>query len=196
MEAIIPYPIAYILAMGFMSLLTFTLFLNIFSLPANWIIVGFVGLWKYFNPDSINMDITFFIILIGLAIIGEILEFALQVMKAKKYGSSSSGTWAGIVGAIIGAILLAPLFFGIGALIGALIGAWIGSFIMEKAKGRPTNEATKAAFGAMVGRFLGTICKCGIGAVMLAVINRYVWPQENIQGESIYALQTLYQIFT
>ncbi len=181
MEITVPYIIANFLVAGFMGLLGFILFLNIFGLPANWIILGLVGLWAYVYPDAASMDIWFFVMLTGFAVIGEVLEFALQVVKAKKYGSSSSGTFAGVVGAIIGAILLAPLFFGLGALIGALIGAWIGCFVMEKAKGRPTKEAYDAAFGAMVGRFLGTVCKCGVGGAMLALIGRYIWPEEPVQ---------------
>ncbi len=189
MEFTIPYAIAYFLVGGFMTLLGFVLFLNIFGLPANWIILGLVGLWAYAYPDAASMDIWFFVLLTALAIVGEVLEFALQVVKAKKYGSSSSGTFAGVVGAIIGAIVLAPLFFGIGALIGALIGAWIGCFVMEKAKGRPTKEAYDAAFGAMVGRFLGTVCKCGIGGAMLAVIGRYIWPEVPVQEQMVQVVQ-------
>ncbi len=188
MEINIPYVITYMLAYGFMALLCFVLFLNIFGLPANWIILALVGLWAYAYPDAASMNWLFFAILISLAVIGEVLEFVLQVIKAKKYGSSSSGTFAGIVGAIVGAIVLAPLFFGIGALIGALIGAWIGCFIMEKAKGRPTKEAYDAAFGAMVGRFLGTVCKCGIGGAMLAVVARYIWPETPAFEQVVQAL--------
>ncbi len=192
MDITIPYAITSILASGFMALLGFLLFLNIFGLPANWIILGLVGLWAYAYPDAAAMDITFFIILTGLAVLGEVLEFALQVVKAKKYGSSSSGTFAGIVGAIVGAIVMAPLFFGIGALIGALIGAWIGCFVMEKAKGRPTKEAYDAAFGAMVGRFLGTVCKCGVGGAMLAVVGRYIWPEVPAQEHLVYIVTSYF----
>ena len=191
MEFTMPYVFAQVIVAGFLTLLGFILFLNIFSLPANWLILGFVVLWKYVYPDTASLDILFFVILTGLAILGEILEFALQVMKAKKYGSSSSGTFAGIVGAIVGAIVLAPLFFGLGALIGALIGAWIGCFIMEKAKGRPTKEACDAALGAMMGRFLGTVWKCGIGGAMIAFTAHYIWPELPSEGQLVYLMNML-----
>ncbi len=177
MELMIPSGLTYLLATGFMGLLTLVLFLNIFSLPANWIILGLIALWKYIYPDTAQMGYVFFAIIIGLAVLGEVLELGLQVMKAKKYGSTSSGTFAGVVGAIVGAIVLAPLFFGLGALIGALIGAYIGCFVMEKLKGRSFKDASEAAYGAMMGRFLGTVCKCGIGGAMLAVTGRYIWPE-------------------
>lgn len=176
MIPVIPPVFTYILASGFLGFLGFVLLLNIFGLPANWIILGLVALWKYLHPDTAHMGILFFSMLIGLAIAGELLELGLQIIKAKRYGSSSSGTFAGMIGAVVGAILLAPLFFGLGALIGALIGAWLGCFVVEILKGRPGKEAIDAAFGAMVGRFLGTVCKCGVGGVMLALTGRYIWP--------------------
>ena len=115
--------------------------------------------------------------MVGIAVVGEALEMGMQILKAKRYGSSSSGTFAGMIGAIAGAILLAPLFFGLGALIGALAGAWTGCFVVEHLKGRPLREALDAAFGAMMGRFLGTVCKCGAGGAMLALAAGRIWPK-------------------
>ncbi len=179
MEFVIPPIITSLMATAFMGFLALVLFLNIFGLPANWLILALVALWKYLHPDTAHMGTIFFMCLTGLAVIGEILETGLQILQAKKYGSSNTGTFAGMVGAIIGAIVLAPLFFGLGALVGALAGAWIGSFIMEKLKGRPTQEASESAFGAMMGRFLGTVCKCGAGGAMLAFTGHYIWPDLN-----------------
>lgn len=187
---IIPPAFAFFIVSGFLSLLAIILVLNVFGLPANWLILGLVCLWKYVYPDTAHLDTLFFVLLIGFAILGEALEFGLQIIKARKYGSSSSGTFAGMVGAIAGAILLAPLFFGLGALIGALLGAWTGCFVMEKGKGRPTREAVDAAFGAMMGRFLGTVCKCGAGGAMIALTARYIWPEPPAApGEMVYWLQ-------
>lgn len=176
MISVLPPIFVDLLTSGFLALLGFVLLLNIFGLPANWILLGLVALWKYLSPDAPHMGIVFFSMMIALAVLGELLELGLQVIKAKRYGSSSSGTFAGMIGAVVGAIMLAPLFFGLGALIGALIGAWLGCFLMEILKGRPRNEAVEAAFGAMMGRFLGTVCKCGVGGAMLALTGRYIWP--------------------
>lgn len=172
-----PLPFQTPLAGAFLALLVFALFLNIFGLPANWMILGLVALWKLVFPHGTDANWVFWTILILLAIIGEVLEFFLQLAKARKYGSSSSGTWGGMIGAIIGAILLAPLFWGIGAFIGALAGAWVGCFIMELCKDRSAAEARQAAMGALVGRFLGAACKIGVGAAMIAFIARHIWPE-------------------
>lgn len=173
----LPFSLAYVLTAAFITLLGFVLLLNIFGLPANWLLLGLVALWKLFHPDAAALNTWFWVIMVALALIGEGLELGLQILKARRYGSSSSGTFAGMIGAIAGAILLAPLFFGLGALIGALAGAWIGCLVMELFNNRPLKEALDAAFGAMVGRFLGTVCKIGAGGVMLALTAQRIWPQ-------------------
>ena len=133
----LPFPLASLLAGAFITLLCFVLLLNIFGLPANWVLLGLVALWKVVHPGATSMDMWFWIMMVGIAVVGEALEMGMQILKAKRYGSSSSGTFAGMVGAIAGAILLAPLFFGIGALVGALVGAWLGCFVVERLRGAP-----------------------------------------------------------
>jgi uncharacterized protein len=177
MIEIIPLPLAEMLTGAFVSFLGFLVLLNIFGLPANWLVLGLVVLWHYFAPEAAALDILFWVLFVGLALLGEALEMGVQVLKAKRYGSSSSGTMAGMIGAIVGAVLFAPLFFGLGALLGALAGAWLGCFVMEMAKGRPLRAAADAAFGAMMGRFLGTVCKCGVGIAMVALTAHAIWPE-------------------
>jgi uncharacterized protein YqgC (DUF456 family) len=173
----LPLPIASLVAGAFITLLGFVLVLNVFGLPANWILLGLTALWKLVHPLATGFDVWFWVAMGGLAVLGEILEMGVQALKAKRYGASSSGTFAGMIGAIAGAIFLAPLFFGLGALIGALLGAWTGCFVVEFGfKRRPCQEAVSAAFGAMMGRFLGTVCKCGVGGTMLAFAADRIWP--------------------
>ena len=170
------HSLALLIAGGFIALLGLVLLLNFFSLPANWVLIALAAAWKYTHTASDHMGLGFFALLVGLAVLGELLEFALLALKAKKYGSSNTGLFAGLVGAIIGAIMGAPFLFGLGALFGALAGAWLGCYLMELLRGNGHAKAVQAAMGALVGRFLGTVCKCGIGAVILTCIARAVWP--------------------
>ncbi len=163
----------------FLALLACVILLNIFGLPGNWVLFGLVVAWKYLYPGMGHMDALFFGILIALGLLGEALEFGSQIMKAKQYGSSKAGTFMGIVGALVGAILMAPLFFGLGALLGALIGAFAGSYLAEIINSRPHAEAMKSAFGAMTGRFLGTVSKCAIGLAMLVYTAKTIWPESS-----------------
>jgi uncharacterized protein YqgC (DUF456 family) len=176
MEQLFAQSLALAVAGSFIILMGLALLLNFFSLPANWILIALAAVWKYLSTSAPQMDFNFFALLVGLAVLGEVLEFGLQALKAKKYGSSNSGLFAGLVGAVIGAILCAPFLFGLGALLGALAGAWLGCYLMEMLRGGGHAKAVQAAMGALLGRFLGTVCKCGIGAIILTIIARAVWP--------------------
>jgi uncharacterized protein YqgC (DUF456 family) len=176
MENVLAQSLALAIAGGFIALMGLVLLLNFFSLPANWMIIALAAVWKYMSTSANQMDFGFFALLVGLALLGELLEFGLLALKAKKYGSSNSGLFAGLVGAILGAIMCAPFLFGLGALLGALAGAWLGCYLVELIRGGGHEKAVQAAMGALVGRFLGTVCKCGIGAVILTCVARAVWP--------------------
>ena len=143
----------------FLVLLGFVLLLNVITLPANWIMLGLIGLWRFAYPSPGDMGVFFFAMLVGLALFGEVIEYIAQGWGSKKYGSSTSGMWAGLLGALVGALAGLPLLFGLGAFIGALVGAWIGCYLMERYKGRNDYEARQAAKGALVGRFLGIVVK-------------------------------------
>ncbi len=166
----------YALSTFFIVLLAISQLLHILSLPANWLMIGLLGLWAYLHPAD-HMDTTFFAITIGGAVVGEIAEFLAQSQGAKRYGSSGKGNIGGIIGAIAGAIFCAPFFFGLGALFGALGGAWGGCYLVERIQGRDNAEAVRAAKGAMLGRFLGLSIKMGIGIAILVYAAGFIFPQ-------------------
>ncbi len=154
----------------FLFILGVVLLLNIVMLPANWIMIGLVVLWRFLTPYDDGMGLCFFGLLIGLAVLGELVEYATQIWGSKKYGSSTSAMWAGVLGAVAGAFLGLPFLLGLGALIGALLGAGCASYLVERLNGRSDAEARKSAKGTLVGRFLGIVIKCGIGAMMIGLI--------------------------
>ena len=156
------------------ALMVAVLFLNLFGLPANWIALGFAALWTFFAPES-TMTLTVLGVMAGLAIAGEVMEMLMVQIWGKKYGSTSLGIVGGIIGALIGAILCAPILFGIGALVGALVGAFLGSLAVELLRGRKNQEALRAAWGTMLGRFGGTMVKTAIGCSMVAVAAPHIW---------------------
>ncbi|MFQ9492248.1 MAG: DUF456 domain-containing protein [Bilophila wadsworthia] len=151
----------------FLVLLGFVLLLNVITLPANWIMLGLIGLWRFAYPSPGDMGVFFFAMLVGLALFGEVIEYIAQGWGARN--TVRHQRHVGGPGALVGALAGLPLLFGLGAFIGALVGAWIGCYLMERYKGRNDYEARQAAKGALVGRFLGIVVKCGIGAVMLGL---------------------------
>ena len=153
--------------------LLFSQVLQLFSMPANWVAIGLVALWKFLYPEAMTWN---FVITIGvIAAAAEGLELFLQARYAGKYGASTRGNVGGIIGAIAGAIFGAPFFLGLGALIGALCGAYLGCLIAEM-PGRNKTDAFRAAKGAFVGKALGFTLKTAIGACIVVVSIPKVWP--------------------
>ncbi|NDV19326.1 DUF456 family protein [Pseudodesulfovibrio sp. JC047] len=163
----------YVWAVFLILSLIVTQALQLFSLPANWIAIALISLWKYIYPDS--MTWTFVAVIAIIAAVAEALEFILQARYAGKYGASTRGTVGGIIGAIAGAIFGAPFFLGLGALIGALGGAYLGCLIAEM-PGRSRPEALLAAKGAFVGKALGFTVKTAIGATIVVISIPKIWP--------------------
>ncbi|QGY40605.1 DUF456 family protein [Pseudodesulfovibrio cashew] len=163
----------YVWAVLVILLLCLSQVLQLFSMPANWLALGLIALWRYLYPESMSWN---YVIIMGVvAGIAEAMEFILQARYAGKYGASRRGNIGGIIGAVAGAIFGAPFFLGVGALLGALGGAWLGCFIAES-PGRSRPEAMLAAKGAFVGKALGFTLKTAIGAVIVVMSIPRVWP--------------------
>ena len=165
----------YILAILCILLVGFAIALNILSLPGNWLAIVLLALWAWLAPDA-NIGLSYFLCIVLLAAFAEALEFYLQLRGAKKHGSSSFGSIAGLIGAFAGAILGAAFLFGLGALPGALLGAYVGALLAELLSGRTFTEARRSAWGAMTGKFSGIILKITVGLTILVTGAVRVWP--------------------
>ncbi len=181
---------SYILAGLCIALMVIALFLLILSLPGNWIILVITALWSFFSGASFGWQ--FFLLLAGLAVAGEVLEFMAGSIGGKKFGGTSKGSLGGIIGAIIFGIIGAGFFFGLGALPGAMLGGFVGSFIFEIMHGMPGGPAAKAAFGTMLGRFGGFLAKLGIGITMLMLAIPRIWASAGAEDQ-IIALVSLWR---
>jgi uncharacterized protein YqgC (DUF456 family) len=141
---------------------------NVFGFPGNFIILtGSILLGWYGGFKEIT--VTILLILLGLALFAELVEFILGVLGAKKYKSSNKAIAGSIVFGIIGGILGIPFFFGIGAVIGAFLGAFFGAFLVEFVLEKNVDRAMKSGWGAFIGRLAGTFFKGAIGVAMIVI---------------------------
>lgn len=140
----------------------------IFGLPGTFIILGASVLYGWYGGFS-EITVRVIIILVVLALAGELIEFLLGVLGSKKYESSNRAIVGSIIFGIIGAIMGAPFFFGIGSVIGAFAGAFAGAILMELSQGKKMDEAIKSGWGAFLGRVAGTISKGAVGIAMIAI---------------------------
>ena len=58
-----------------------------------------------------------------------------------------------------------------------IVAGELGCLLVELMRGRPLQQSLDAAFGTMVGRFLGTVCKCGVGGAIVALTAQRIWPE-------------------
>jgi len=166
--------VSLIWGLGVGLLLFCFLWLNLLSLPGNWLMMATLCLLAWGGPAGV-ITWGFVGMMAGLAVLGEVFEFMAQIIGGKRGGASKAGNFAGVVGSIIGAIVGAPFGLGLGSLIGALAGAWLGCYAVELMRQETRQGAVQAAWGAFWGRSLGLVGKAGVGAVIIVMtFSRFV----------------------
>jgi uncharacterized protein YqgC (DUF456 family) len=152
----------------FIVILFFGLFITVFGLPGTAVILIDVIIYAAVTGfEKISLTVIFILLLISLT--AEVLDFALGMAGASKFGSSVGGMWASAAGSIIGAMILAPLLFGLGAVIGFFFGGFAGALIVELIRQNRLKPAFRAAWGTVLGRFAG-ICAKGLFAIAMIII--------------------------
>ena len=157
--------------------------------PGNWLVVAGAGLaWWWFPPaERTHVGLTAVMIIIAVAVLGEILEFIAGALGANRLGGTRRGTLLAIVGSIAGAIT--GLFFGalipiplVGPVIVSLLfgasGAFAGAVAGERWAGKDWDTSFQIGNAAFWGRLLGTVGKavCGtVAAIVLIVATWAVW---------------------
>lgn len=154
-------------------------FSNLIGAPGNWLVVGLALLMAIFvsAPDRGIGGRTVWI-LGGLAVVGEILEFAAGAAGAAKQGASRRAMLFSLAGAMVGsiggAIVGAPIPV-IGSIVAALFGgaggAFVGAYLGESQSERPHAERLAVGKAAFKGRLLGTLGKLAVGAAMVGVFS-------------------------
>lgn len=161
--------IEYIVFSLFLFIAIAGLISHIFGLPGNFIILGASILFGWYGGFK-EITLTTLIVLLALTLLGELIEFIVGILGAKKYKSSNKAIVGSIVFGIIGGILGIPFFLGIGAVIGAFIGAFVGAFFVEFVLEKNVDRAMKSGWGAFLGRLAGTFFKGAIGVTMVVIV--------------------------
>ena len=153
---------------------------NLFSLPGNWLIVLVAAIAMVAAPTGTGEPLIGWaglLTLAGLAVVGEIVEFAAGAAGAAKKGASKRAIWLSVGGAMAGSIagamtgvpvpVLGPL---IGAVLGGGAGAFGGAYLGEAWIGTAQRDRVSISLAAFVGRLLGTAGKLLVGAVMVVCV--------------------------
>jgi len=137
------------------------------GLPGLWVMVGGILVYGWLTEFRSVGVITIAIVL-GIALLGEIIDNWLGFRFAKRYGGSSRSGWGALIGGLVGAVVGVPI-----AIIGSVIGAFnrdvIGAALFEFSYSRHAGIATRAGWGAVVGRAAAAAAKIALGVVIAVV---------------------------
>ncbi|HTI03877.1 MAG TPA: DUF456 domain-containing protein [Gemmatimonadales bacterium] len=137
------------------------------GLPGLWIMVG--GILAYgWMTEFRTVGVTMIALVLALAFLGEIVENWIGFRYAKRYGGSTRSGWGALIGGLVGAMIGVPVAI-IGSVIGAFIGSFVGAALFEYTYSRHAGVATRAGWGAVLGRAAGAAVKIALG-VVIAVI--------------------------
>ena len=153
--------------------------LTFLALPGNWLMVITTCLFAWLLADEQVFSAYTLVVITGLALTGELVEFIAGRTGAKKAGASGRGARGALVGGIVGAIIgtvLIPLPL-IGTLLGLSLGAAIGAWLLELSGGREMRPSLRSGIGAFVGQITGSLTKFLIGVfIWLIVVIATFWP--------------------
>lgn len=143
----------------------------LFNLPGTWLMVLVTAGLTWWQPAYVLVSWTVLGVAAGLAVLGEVLEFALGAAGSRRAGGSTRAAALALVGSLIGGIIGTALPVPIvGTMIGACLGAFVGSIIGDLWAGRPLFPSVEAGWGAAVGRFWGTVSKLAIGGIIVVIL--------------------------
>ena len=146
---------------------------NVLMLPGNWIMVGTLSVFLLAVGSAAGgPNWSTLVIVLGLAVAGEILEAVSGSAKAAQKGASRRAMILSLVvsmvGSIAGAMLVPIPVIGsaVGAVVGAAAGAFGGAWMGEAWVGSESSKRTEIGKAAMNGRMLGRFAKLTFGAAI------------------------------
>lgn len=135
-----------------------------FGLPGLWVMV--LGVLAYgWLTDFQTVTVALIVLVLGLAVLGEVLEAWLGFRFARRYGGSRRAGWGALVGGLAGAVIGVPVPL-VGSVIGGFVGAFAGAALFEYTVARRSHAAAKAAWGAVLGRAVAAAGKMALGVVI------------------------------
>jgi uncharacterized protein YqgC (DUF456 family) len=136
------------------------------GLPGLWVMAVAVVAYAWLT-DFARIGLVTIVVVLGLAIVGEVVEAWLGFGLARRYGGSKRAGWGALLGGLVGAVVGVPVPV-IGSVIGAFIGSFAGAAIFEYWKS-DAGTAVRAGWGALLGRAAATAAKTAVGVVIAVV---------------------------
>lgn len=137
------------------------------GLPGLWVMVAAVIAYTWLT-DFQRIGLVTIVVVLVLAVLGEVIEAWLGFGLARRYGGSKRAGWGALIGGLVGAIVGVPVPV-IGSVIGAFVGSFAGAVVFEYSKTAAAGVAVRAGWGALLGRAAATAAKIAVGIVIAVV---------------------------
>ncbi len=147
------------------------LLLNLLGLPGLWLMVTAHAVFGWATGWGLYVGWPSLLILAGLGLCAEIVEFVAGAAGSKSAGGSRRSMAGAITGGFVGGIaftFLVPIPI-VGSILGALVGSAIGASGLEVTRTRDWRTLTRVGLGAAKGRLIGMVAKTGFGIAMFAI---------------------------
>jgi hypothetical protein len=140
------------------------------GLPGLWVMV--LGLLGYgWLTGFRSVSVTIVAVVVGLAVLGEIVEAWVGFRLARRYGGSRRAGWGALAGGLLGAAVGVPVPV-VGSVIGGFVGAFAGAALFEYTQAMRPDVAVGAGWGAVLGRAAATGAKMALG-IVIAVLGLF-----------------------
>ena len=137
------------------------------GLPGTFVVLAGAVIYNLITWSwSVSLQTLF--ILLGIALLAELIEFVFGLVGAKVFRMSGWTTFGFIAGLILGAIVGVPVPI-LGSVLGMLLGSFLGAFIFSYAEKHDFKKSLKAGIGAFVTGISSIILKLALAVVMVVV---------------------------
>lgn len=116
-------------------------------------------------------------VLLGLALVGEGVEFLVGTFFAAQQGASRSGVVGAFLGGLLGAAVGNSLLPVLGAVLGGFVGAFLGAVAGEYRHQKRLEPSLRIGALSFVGRLLAIFFKHLIGVIMVFLILQQTIPR-------------------
>ncbi len=155
-------------------LVTASLFVYL-GLGGNFIVIGLALIYALFTGfDPISWQLI--LVLLGIALLGEGIEFVVGTFYAAKQGASKTGVTMAFVGGLLGAWIGNQFVPVLGAVLGSFVGAFGGAVSGEYYVEQKLEPSLRIGGYAFLGRLLAILIKHALSLVMVFLILKATLP--------------------
>jgi uncharacterized protein len=154
-------------------LLLASLLLTILGLGGNFFILALGFLYAAITGFQ-DVGWGLLLILLGLAVLGEVIESLLGLVYVAAKGATRYGVGGAFVGGLVGATAGSSVLPVIGTILGSFLGAFVGAMFGEYLRERRMEPSLRIGWHAFAGKMLATLIKFALGVEMVWLLLRRV----------------------